>query len=111
MYEPHSPAPGADAAAVADTWLVAFTAGGSETEAWYSTLEPYCFVSYCELIAQTDPIQIPTEAPTAPATVTTTDRADAVVATAPAAGGTWTVSLLATAEGEWEVYSCTWEAT
>jgi hypothetical protein len=110
LYEPHTPAPGADAAAVADAWLDAFTAGGTETAAWVSTLEGLCFQSYCDLLAQTDPSRIPTAAPTGAATAAATERADVAVATAPAEGGTWTVELLATAEGAWEVYSCTWES-
>lgn len=108
LYEPHTPEPGADAAAVADAFLAAFTAGGTTTATWYDGLDAYCFSSYCELLAQTDAAEIPTEAPTAPATAEVGDRPDAATATAPAEGGTWTVSLLATADGQWQVWDCTW---
>lgn len=111
LYEPHNPGPSAEAAAVADAWLTAFTSGSTDTDAWVSTLEPHCFSSYCELLAHTDPEQIPTDVPIGAATVVTNDRADTVIATAPADGGTWTVALLTTADGHWKVYSCTWEAT
>lgn len=111
LYDPHDPAPGADAQATAEAWLAAFTAGGADTAVWVEELAPFCFRSYCELLADTDPDRIPTAAPTGPAEVAATERADAVVATAPAEGGAWTVALLATADGAWQVYDCTWTAS
>jgi hypothetical protein len=113
LYEPHTPDADADPAAVADAWLAAFTAEAEDTTAWLATLEPYCFSSYCELLAQTDAANLPgpDQSPTGPAVLGESDRSDAAVATAEAEGGVWTVSLLATADGEWQVWDCAWEVS
>lgn len=112
LYDPHTPDVDADPAAVADAWLAAFTAQAEDTTAWLAGLEGLCFESYCELLAQTDAEKLPDAAPpTEAAVLGQSDRPDAAIATAEAAGGTWTVSLLANAEGQWQVWDCTWEAS